>query len=576
MYVPSVAQSDLLRLKGFKPIWTPNGLLFEKNISFDKKSFTYSISNISPDYITNPLVRITSLPEELKNKVLPHVFPNGYLCYYDPEVSFIDPLEPIQELSNCIGQVEQIIQKLAAAENVSDIAQEIQSYWYGHVICILLTDNIKDTISFGYKKIINGKKEQFYIVVNELQDATSWIKKHGGIIDEHKSEITCLTVKVNHNIGSFYDYKEWPPNSIKDFFSWLSIISNNLASNIAIEIARKLKETSRQKILILLITQQGIVGVFVKFNSATINNIKRFIVKKGKKTKKIKNSSLIDILSSKFSHTIFLRVNGYKSSIDFVVSRNTPNSKNFINNRIALVGCGAIGGYLSSFLVQLGAAGGASGRLSLYDGDIFMPDNLGRHILGIGDLFEEKSTALKNRLSENTAYKLNILAEETFTFNEDISRFDLIIDATGNESFSTKLARFVHTKRKDGTKITLIHSWVDAMGHVASALLDDGTSACYRCLREKRNGLLIERLPLFKDSVESDLLPKFSVNCGSTYLPYNSNVSVTAAGLAQQLAIEYINNESIDKFRYIPLSSMVNRHRSRTLEKIKGCPICGE
>lgn len=72
-------------------------------------------------------------------------------------------------------------------------------------------------------------------------------KKHGGIIDEHKSEITCLTVKVNHNIGSFYDYKEWPPNSIKDFFSWLSIISNNLASNIAIEIARKLKETSRQK-----------------------------------------------------------------------------------------------------------------------------------------------------------------------------------------------------------------------------------------------------------------------------------------------------------------------------------------
>lgn len=83
------------------------------------------------------MVRITSLPEELKNKVLPHVFPNGYLCYYDPEVSFIDPLEPIQELSNCIGQVEQIIQKLAAAENVSDIAQNTKLLvWTCHMYSI--------------------------------------------------------------------------------------------------------------------------------------------------------------------------------------------------------------------------------------------------------------------------------------------------------------------------------------------------------------------------------------------------------------------------------------------------------
>jgi tRNA A37 threonylcarbamoyladenosine dehydratase len=73
--------------------------------------------------------------------------------------------------------------------------------------------------------------------------------------------------------------------------------------------------------------------------------------------------------------------------------RNIPKSKTLAGKRIALVGCGTIGGYLSDMLVKAGA-GSCGGKLTLVDFDGLLPQNIGRHRLGFPDLLSNKAEAM--------------------------------------------------------------------------------------------------------------------------------------------------------------------------------------
>lgn len=69
----------------------------------------------------------------------------------------------------------------------------------------------------------------------------------------------------------------------------------------------------------------------------------------------------------------------------YIVERNIPGHKTFADRKIALVGCGTIGGYLADLLVRAGGAMG-SGELVLIDNQKLAPGNIGRHRLGINRL----------------------------------------------------------------------------------------------------------------------------------------------------------------------------------------------
>lgn len=84
-------------------------------------------------------------------------------------------------------------------------------------------------------------------------------------------------------------------------------------------------------------------------------------------------------------------------SHSFIASRNLTSSLGtaLSGRKVALIGCGAIGGYLTQALSRLGA-GHEGGRLELFDPQILMPENLGRHALGFKYLFKNKAEALKD------------------------------------------------------------------------------------------------------------------------------------------------------------------------------------
>ncbi|WP_214655821.1 hypothetical protein, partial [Vibrio anguillarum] len=96
--------------------------------------------------------------------------------------------------------------------------------------------------------------------------------------------------------------------------------------------------------------------------------------------------------------------------------------------------------------------------------------------------------------------------------------------------------------RSNGNRISLVHSWITAFGHVVKALLnDDSNSACYACqFVYGSNGSKTEIYPGLKPSDIEEATQSFRKACGENVLPFGNEASMSAAGLA----LELLNNRS--------------------------------
>lgn len=160
-----------------------------------------------------------------------------------------------------------------------------------------------------------------------------------------------------------------------------------------------------------------------------------------------------------------------------------------------------------------------------------------------------------------------------------ISHYDLVINATGEETFSTLLSHGLHISRKQGKKVPpLLHTWIDAGGRAIRGLIDDGSGACYRCLQIKKpggqSGELTERYPLFKSSDEEASAEIIHHRCGESFYPFAAGVSSAAAGMVQQMALDALQQSPGARFRHQSLDSSIQNTKDGNPQKIKGCPCC--
>lgn len=162
----------------------------------------------------------------------------------------------------------------------------------------------------------------------------------------------------------------------------------------------------------------------------------------------------------------------------YLAQRNIPKSKTLAGKRIALVGCGTIGGYLSDMLVKAGA-GSCGGKLTLVDFDGLLPQNIGRHRLGFPDLLSNKAEAMAKEL-KRLSPGVEVHALPVDVRQAQLGKLDLLIDATGEES----LGHWLCGRYRAPTPMLSV--WIEGPGTAVRALLRTNASgACYRCLWQK-------------------------------------------------------------------------------------------
>ncbi|HAT2492096.1 TPA: hypothetical protein I8220_004273 [Aeromonas hydrophila] len=533
---------------------------FRGTISVAGKSFQVRITNIDPTFERLPKIYLEDVPQELSGQTLPHVNPDGSLCYVDLEGEFFDPLSPERAMVSCLYRMEATLALLLKGEYDKEFDAEFSSYWRSNEHLYLRSDSPKASAYF-YKN--EGMTQA--VIAEDLSQAQAWIKSvQGAQLKEAPLPVLNLQLRRPARVPMGMT---WPPVKTTDLFNWLAVIDRPALSQLASKLPALLLENL--SVILVIHTGDGPIAVGMEFHKSIKPLVQRAAGKRQRQ--RVPEKDRLTSLSSSRNQAAFFLLQVHNATDDFLLCRNRPENSTLKNKRIALIGCGTIGGYAAQLLCQVGAGAG-NGSLTLYDMDQLETHNLGRHILGAQDLGKDKSQALASYLRSNSITARSVHARQRFT-EVDASKYELIIDATGNENFSTQLPLWVNKLNGIGARPTLLHGWVDAGGWATRALLDDGSAACYGCLRHRtEDQYLAERFPIFGQRGEQP--PGIRRQCGSSYQPYDSAASVTAAALIQQLACEFASGAPSVYFKHYGLKPSLKQTKDGSPSRLKGCPLC--
>jgi molybdopterin/thiamine biosynthesis adenylyltransferase len=363
----------------------------------------------------------------------------------------------------------------------------------------------------------------------------------------------------------------WPPKDAQALFKWLSFVDHNAKAHL---ITYFVEHPYKHHLIILEVDKQDTFGVIFELNQTAI----QFTTyansrKKGKGGRKLKLGQASSALTGKYAFNKFQRISFIKADKDSILSRNRsrPEIGDLRTKKIALIGCGTIGGYVAELLIRAGAGMGTH-SLDLYDHDKYGPHNFSRHTLSSSDFGKYKSEALKNRLQDSTHLVASI---EAYNFGfpllkKYLSLYDIVIDATGRAPISKRLAYLVR-QIDDTKKPIIIHGFNDGNG-IASKVFIDSLDGCYNCL--------CGDVAFYKNGVDrrfEDLLGinQKKVSCGNTYTPYDAAVSVMTAALIQEAVLSTLEHER--DWNYKEYIFMGSRTKKPTwIRKQIFCNICND
>lgn len=226
-----------------------------------------------------------------------------------------------------------------------------------------------------------------------------------------------------------------------------------------------------------------------------------------------------------------------------VVSKENLLSRIGVENqlsdkKVCLIGCGSVGGYIADMLSSSGV-----GEITLVDPDKFQLENLHRHYLGAHTIGNFKTDALKLTLEYKYPFiKINTLKSRLLDYCnfEKLTRFDLVICATGNVTHQRRINEFI-VQNKIPTP--LIFCWVEAygVGGHAVAVLPNSQG----CL----NNVFIDN-----ESDEPSLYPNINfirkdqkikknhAGCGTEFIAYSNIDAIQTATISSQLALKVLSN----------------------------------
>jgi molybdopterin/thiamine biosynthesis adenylyltransferase len=561
---------------------------FKWDVKIGDTDFSLQLEEFDPTFIKLPIVTLLTHPAGLP-KTLTHVNPDKTLCYLDKSQVYLDPYKPAETLDLILNSIYETLNKLIDKKSVlADFAREFDSYWEAHDNCYLLThEKPLKALFFERVREIGEVKAQEWVIFNEKDEVRceKWLKKRN--IQEKVREVP--VVKLNFNsppqLPSCIELDTWPPKNWKEFYTWLTDYHPQLANELMRRLCESTDKSLQQLVLFSVPNLEGghasWFATRIKFSKRIQDLARRYIASKrpGRK-KKVVTPDTVRTMFKRDITSNYYRLSVQDSSTGLILNRNAQQSI-LEGKRVAVIGCGTIGANLSNLLIKVGAGTGSCGSISIYDKDILKPANIGRHLLGEEYLGEAKSFALKDFLQLNT-WQININANHS-NINSDsqllgmFRSFDLIIDATGEQQFSSFLNHHYRKALKDKKKVicSILYGWVDANGLAVRAILDDAKFACYRCLLFQKNGILHERLPLKAKGAKWPDYAKKRIACGESYTPYTEGVSYTAAGILQAMAIDYFAGNPTPRFRHLSLHKSIPSAKAQNLPALNGCPCCG-
>ncbi|WP_198134865.1 ThiF family adenylyltransferase [Roseovarius sp. 217] len=501
------------------------------------------------DFLDLPKVRVLKR-EALPKRLTGHIVSDGTLCYADKATFLLDRYQPDRSVVSCLEQARTTLNTLLHGNPSVAYMAELAAYWSATPYCLVDKQSGLTRCVFGVCAFRNGP--QILIAGKNEERLQAWTKKAGGTFTK------TFEAPVVHAIDAIR-----PPSSgtltLEGVTDWLQPQTGIARSLIDLGIGK-----GKERPALLIAASNAIIGFRAE---------KTPLIKKSEQGG-FRASALPGLWKKEAGRARLETFHCVPASHDEITARNLDMAAPLTGRRLAMIGCGTIGGYLARALVQLGAGQGTA--LLLIDHDNLKPENLGRHILGARHLWRNKAVALIDQLgSDFPDAKLEAVAARAQGTFDRLAGYDLVIDATGDEQFSDALNAFALSRigaaeRFPKTLFTMLFgNGLAAQSYLARW---ETGKACYRCLKPRFEGEWRFN-PLRPESKETGVAVRPCAQ--GSFVPYAVPASMQAAALAASHASEVF----LDRYDYDLRTVRVDPSATvqvpfRNIERAKICSAC--
>lgn len=465
-----------------------------------------------------PRIAVSDGPSVLE---WPHLEPQGLLCLA-PLGSAVDIEHPVDVVSSLLKEAVQLIDDCVEHRNEDHFRDEFHSYWRialvggpsldGHLLSLIEPRGPSRRIS-----VWRGKSA--CLVAEDDESAKRWLQNRGVDIGTGGCTDGLLIWLSQPLVPTEY------PESGRDLLGRIQ----SLAMEEMKMLTRNWNPTPDAIFVILGAPSRfgtclaGIVVVSPSNTKSLLNGFRH-----GKVPPK---TLLTGYLAGSKS---LVKAEVYRTDHLWIHGRDGDNKQGQLRqNRVALIGCGSVGGQLARLLAQAGV-----GHLLLVDPEMLVWANTGRHCLGARSVRKEKAKALAEEIKTSFPHigsvlpKVEAVGPSAEELMKELLSYELIITTAGNwaaESFLNDWQQSIQTSPP------ILYGWVEEHALAAHAVLIPSGGPCFQC-GVNGNGRPNLQMTEWPEGNGFSQEPA----CGALYSPYGPAELAFAHSLLSQTVIDIL------------------------------------
>lgn len=528
---PAARVTDALALDGFAPKISASGLSFRGSVNLRGSTIPVRLDYDGLEFSSPPRVFVEA-PELLGKRVVPHLNEHNELCAFNARQYVADRYLAAEQARGIVARVAEVLEEGLHAKGTAEIAGEFPSHWGGNPV----------EIEF----------EPFDGTAETVRDPQRWLRFRRKALG--RSTPNAATVLKTDKPLSFRP-DEARPETLGEAVAWARSCDPSLGERMFAGLVAH----SPRNPYVLICAPNGIVGFEVD------------VISRGRKLANVISTrgGWERLLRGNFGRNLPIRrVQGRRVDMGYLLGTNSrTGTAPLASKSIALIGCGAIGGYLSLALAQLGA-GLDGGELALVDDEVLDNRNIARHRLGTDSIGLPKVDGCRREIDRTLpGLTVSAIAQKMQDCRVRLSAADLVIDATGEQAVGDMLNAW----RLDGADYELLHVWIEGNGAAAQTYFSsDPEFGCYRCLQPDHAAA--PRYPVLRTDADRTL----ATGCGEApFSPYGPAAPMAASALAAHHTSDWASGRPRALLRTIRLDYEDTQDRKPTNPTPSPtCPAC--
>ena len=472
-------------------------------------------------------VRIAIVPS--RSLEWPHVEKDGVLCL-GTENDVFNPEDPVGHVESALEVAKDLVSKASKGEIHDDFRNEIVSYWScapnatnSQVISLIELEPRSRTILLCRH---NGR----FVVADSEPELRQWVPNLAGE-DAKEFNISKAALIWLQSAPLPHEY----PKTYKDLFT--------LARRSGSEEVKILNDVFHQDIedfLFIFGMEAGglcLVGAGFTIPDSVVEEHSNMKIK-GFRNGKVPSIQIRKRLQ-KMSNVTLGGVR--RADSGWIHGRDKDSrSKCLFQKKVAIIGCGSVGGAVSVQLAQAGV-----GEFVLIDPECLDWPNVGRHVLGANVVGHPKVEALAAKLRSDLPHvkvdphKISVqgfLCEHS----ELLDRVDLVLSTSANWAADHRVDEW---QQNAVHPLPIVYGWIEAHACAGHAVLIDGPPDSIKSGIEASTGRSHFEITTWNNGDPLEREP----GCGGQFQPYGPVELAAANSVIAGLALDALLGRSVSR-----------------------------